>query len=370
MVAPPQGQEPEENPLAASATVTTCRPAPGLARPALPSARGRGLSGPGPRGRRKRWAAGAVLLLCGCRTGGGTTVIKLGHGLDVSHPVHQAMELMAARADELSGGRLRIDVYPSEQLGTERQLLELLQIGSVGMTKVSAAVLENFAPSFQVLSLPYVFRDEAHHFQVLDGPIGRELLLGLEPYRLRGLTFYDAGSRNFYTKDRPVTGPDDLQGLKLRTQESATAMEMVRMLGGSPTPIAWGELYSALQQGIVDGAENNPPSFHLSGHYEIARYYTLNEHTRVPDVLLVSSTVWDDLTEEERGWLQAAVAESTVRQRELWKAAVDEALRAVEAAGVEVLHPDPAPFAARVAPMLEVFRDDPELEDLIRRIRG
>ncbi len=308
--------------------------------------------------------------ISGCAADSDVTVIKLGHGLDVTHPVNVAMEFMAERVLELSDGTMRVDIYPSEQLGTERQLLELLQIGSVGMTKVSAAVLENFAPTFQVLSLPYIFRDEAHHFDVLDGPIGEEMLLGLEPYRLRGLTFYDAGSRSFYTKAGLVETPADLTGLKLRTQESATAMELVRRLGGSPTPIAWGELYSALQQGIVDGAENNPPSFHLSGHYEIARYYTLNEHTRVPDVLLISASVWASLSEQERAWLGQAVTESTATQRVLWAEAVDEALEAVQAAGVEVLRPDPAPFAASVEPMFETYREDEELYGLIERIRG
>jgi len=264
---------------------------------------------------------------------------------------------------------MRIDVYPNEQLGTERQLLELLQSGSVGMTKVSAAVLENFAPAFQVLSLPYIFRDEAHQFRVLDGLVGEDLLLGLRPYRLHGLAFYDAGSRSFYTKDQPVRNPEDLAGLKLRTQESATAIQMVRAYGGSPTPIAWGELYSALQQGIVDGAENNPPSFYLSRHYEIARYYALNEHTGVPDVLLISSRVWDGLTDQEREWLTEAVAWSTRLQRELWRQSVDEALTAVAAAGVEVSRPDPAPFALKVESMIEAYGRDPEMLDLITRIR-
>jgi tripartite ATP-independent transporter DctP family solute receptor len=297
-------------------------------------------------------------------------VIKLGHGLDVTHSVHRAMELMAGRVAEASGGRMRVDIYPAEQLGSEGQLLELLQIGSVGMTKVSAAVLENFDPTYEVLSLPYIFRDEAHHFEVLDGPIGRELLLGLEPYRLRGLTFYDAGSRSFYTKDRPVRTPGDLSGLKLRVQQSPTAIELVRELGGSPTPIAWGELYSALQQGIVDGAENNAPSFYLSGHYEIARFYSLNEHTRVPDVLLVSTTVWNALTAEEQRWLSEAVVASTERQRVLWKESVSEALAAVEADGVEILRPEPEPFARAVAGMYESYRDRPEIYALIERIRG
>jgi len=306
--------------------------------------------------------------LAGCGSGGDVTVVKLAHGLDVTHPVHQAMELMAARAAEASGGRLRIDIYPSEQLGTERQALELLQIGSLGMTKVSAAVLENFAPSFKALSVPYVFRDEAHQFEVLDGAIGRELLDSVTPFRLQGLCFYDAGSRSFYAV-RPIRTPADLEGLKIRTQESPTAMEMVNALGGSATPIPWGELYTALQQGVVDGAENNPPSFHLSGHYEVARYYSLNEHTRVPDVLLIGTPTWDRLTPEEREWLQEAVAESAVRQRDLWREATDRALEAVRAEGVEVFRPDPAPFAAAVEELHGSYADDPEVYRLIQAIR-
>jgi TRAP-type C4-dicarboxylate transport system substrate-binding protein len=130
---------------------------------------------------------------------------------------------------------------------------------------------------------------------VLDGEIGRQLLAGAERFRLRGLAFYDAGSRSFYTRDRPVRSPADLAGLKIRTQESSTAMAMVSALGGAATPVAWGELYTALQQSVVDGAENNPPRFHLSRHYEVARYYALDEHTRVPDVVLVSTVVWNEL---------------------------------------------------------------------------
>lgn len=310
------------------------------------------------------------LMSSGCNRDTAVTVIKLAHGLDVTHSVHRAMVVMATHVAERSGGRMRIDIYPNEQLGTERQALELLQIGSLGMTKVSAAVLESFAPAFQVLSLPYLFRDEAHQYAVLDGRIGSELLLALAPYRLRGLAFYDSGSRSFYTKERPIRHPDDLQGLKVRTQESATAMELVRRLGGSPTPIAWGELYSALQQGIVDAAENNPPSFYLSRHYEIARFYSLNEHQRVPDVLLISTSAWNSLTFEEQQWLSDAVAESVVVQRALWHDSVVEALRAVREAGVEIIEPDPQPFAERVAPQYEAIRSDSILSDLIRRIRS
>jgi len=153
------------------------------------------------------------------------------------------------------------------------------------MTKVSAAVLENFAPQSKVLSLPYIFRDRAHAYRVQDSQLGKDLLQQSEKYWLRGLAYFDAGQRSFYTKERMVETPKDLEGLKIRVMESATAMSLVRSLGGAPTPISWGELYTALQQGIVDGAENNPPSFYTSRHYEICKYYSLNEHTAVPELL-------------------------------------------------------------------------------------
>ncbi|MCB0437094.1 MAG: DctP family TRAP transporter solute-binding subunit, partial [Mangrovimonas sp.] len=165
-------------------------------------------------------------------------------------------------------------IYPNQQLGSERENLELLQIGSLDMTKVSVGVMENFAPKMKVFGLPFLFRDKQHAFNVLDGPIGKELLDEGEKYWLKGLCYYDAGSRSFYTKDKPVMTPEDLKGSKIRVMESVTAMDMVRSLGGAPTPISWGELYTSLQQGVVDGAENNPPSFYLSRHYEVCKFYS------------------------------------------------------------------------------------------------
>lgn len=298
-------------------------------------------------------------------------MVRLGHGLDTSHPVHQAMEHMAERLRVYSKGRMRIDIYPSEQLGSERECIELLQIGSLGMTKVSASVMEGFAPSFKVLTLPYVFRDTAHFWAVLEGPIGKELLRSAEPYRLRGLAYYDAGSRSLYTRGRPVRTPADLDGLKIRTQESATAMSLVAALGGAPTPIAWGELYTALQQGVVDGAENNPPSYYLSRHYEVARFYTLDEHTAVPDVLLISTRVWQRLSAEERTWLEAASLSSARFQRAIWRTATEEALAAVQKAGVTVIRPDKQPFRSRMTELYARLRHaEPEIYRLVEQIEA
>lgn len=311
-----------------------------------------------------------LLLMAGCHRGGEVKVLKLAHGLDPAHPVHKAMVYMGERLAEKSGGTMRIDIYPSQQLGTEREAMELVQIGSLAMAKTSVSVMENFAPRYQVLGLPFIFDDEAHRFAVFDGPIGEEILRSSESIRLLGLCFYDAGNRSFYTVDRPIRTPEDLAGMKIRVQESQTSMRMVSELGGSPTPISFGELYTALQQGVVDGAENNPPSFYTSRHYEVAKYYTLNEHTGVPDVLLISTPIWDELTPQQQQWVQEAADESAEYQKVLWEEATEEALQAVQEAGVEVIRPDKGLFREKVADVLESYRNQPELYDLIQRIQA
>lgn len=309
------------------------------------------------------------LFLIGCDGENATKTIRLGHGLDVSHSVHKAMVKMAEDLKERSGGKLELKIYPSQQLGTERECLELLQIGSLDMTKVSVGVLENFAPKMKVLGLPFLFRDRQHSFDVLDGPIGEMLLNEGEKYWLKGLGYYDAGSRSFYTMNKPIEKPSDLEGEKIRVMESATAVNMVKELGGSPTPISWGELYTSLQQGVVDGAENNPPSFYLSRHYEVCKFYSLDEHTVLPDVLLIGTYVWDKLTEQEQNWLSDAVEESVKYQRMLWAEAEEEALREVQKAGVKIFRPDKTLFAEKVQPIYESYKDDPEIYPLIKQIQ-
>lgn len=315
------------------------------------------------------WSLGVVLLVSGCSGTGKVKVIKLGHGLGVTHPVHEAMVYMGEQLSIKSEGQLELKIYPNQQLGTERQLVELLQIGSLGMTKVSSATLESFAPAMQVLSLPYLFRDDAHRDLVLNGPIGRELLLSAEQYWLRGLCFYDAGKRSFYSKEAPIERPEDLVGKKIRTLESAMAIDMIKYFGGSPTPLAYGELYTALQQGVVDMAENNPPSLYTSRHYEVCKFYSLDEHTAVPDVVVVSTKVWELLTEEQKIWLQEAADASAAYQYQLWAASVEESFEALKAGGVQIIRPDKAPFRAAVAPIYDAFEADwPALHRYVQQI--
>jgi len=294
-------------------------------------------------------------------------VLKLGHGLDTSHPVHLAMEFMKERLQELSGGSVTVDIYPSSVLGSETQCIEQLQNGSLAMTKTSSAAMENFIPTMVIFGLPYVFRDAEHNWKVLNGEIGQQLLQQGESRFLRGLCYYDAGSRNFYTKERPVRTPADLKGLKIRVQNSKTAIDMVKAMGGSPTPIAWGELYSALAQGTVDGAENNLPSFTSNKHYEVCKHFSLDGHTRVPDMLLMSSRVWDKLDPQIQAWVQQAADESSVFQRKLWKEKTVEAMEQARAEGVAIYEVDVAAFADKVAPMLQEV-ENPEVKALLKRI--
>jgi tripartite ATP-independent transporter DctP family solute receptor len=314
-----------------------------------------------------------LLLLSGCgRTQVGAKVLRLAHGLDTTHPVHLGMVYMAEKLKEKSDGTMAIKIYPGEQLGDEREALELLQIGSLGMTKVSSSVIENFAPDYSVLGLPYLFRDDQHRFAALNGQIGQELLDSTAEYRFRGLCYYDAGTRNFYTTmaDRPIRSPEDLIGVKVRVQPSPMAIAAMQALGASPTPVSWGELYTALQQGVVDAAENNPPTFMTSRHFEVCTSYTLDEHTAVPDVLLISERVWQSLTSEQQRWVKESAMESADYQSTVWKKATAEALQTVAAAGVEIIRPDKGPFREKVQVMYAALEtENPDLAALARRIR-
>ena len=314
---------------------------------------------------------GLFLLFSSCKNENKVKAIKLAHGLDVNHSVHKAMVRMGEELAKNSNGKLALEIYPSQQLGTERECLELLQIGSLDITKVSAGALENFVPRMKVFGLPYLFRDRQHSFDVLDGKIGKELLADGEKFWLKGLGYYDAGSRSFYTKEKPINSPEDLFGLKVRVMESVTAMNMVKNLGGSPTPISWGELYTSLQQGVVDGAENNPPSFYLSRHYEVCKYYSLDEHTVLPDVLIAGTHLWEKLNKEEQNWLQDAADKSIVYQRKLWMEAEKEALTEVQKAGVTIIKPDKSLFEAKVQIMYQEYKENnPEVYQLIQQIKS
>lgn len=302
-------------------------------------------------------------------SGAGKTILKLGHTLDTNHPVHKAMEYMGKRLAELSGSTVELQIYSSGTLGSETQCIEQLQNGDLAMTKTSAAAAENFESEFSVFGMPYLFRDEAHYWDVLKSDIGREMLTKAESNGLKGLCYYDAGSRNFYTVNKPIKTTDDLKNMKIRVMNSPTAMNMVECLGGSPTPIAWGELYTALAQGTVVGAENNMPSFTSNKHYEICKHFSNDAHTRIPDVLWMSTKIWDKLTPEIRKWLQQAADESSEYQCELWKKMTEESVEQSIAEGVTIYDVNIQEFADKVKPMYDALKDEKVIE-LVKRIRG
>jgi tripartite ATP-independent transporter DctP family solute receptor len=311
------------------------------------------------------------LLLCACGVTHAAVrpevALKLGHGLDITHPVHKAMVFMAEKVREKSGGRMRVEIFPNEQLGNEKECIEALQLGYLAMTKTSSAPMEGFVPQMQVFGIPYLFRDAEHFWKVCNGPVGKKLLLAGESKRLRGLCYYDAGARSFYAK-KPILAPSDLTGLKIRVQSSIMSIKMVQAMGGSPTPIPWGELYTALDQGVVDGAENNTPSFRTSRHYEVCKYYSLDEHTRLPDILIISARVWDRLTPEQQRILQEAVDESVEYQRKIWAEAEEADLKIVQEGGAEILRPDKAPFRESVRSVWKEF-EGTEIGTLIQQIQ-
>ncbi len=290
-------------------------------------------------------------------TAGGVKVLKLSHGLDTKHPVHLGMVEMQKELAAISNGQMAITIYPGGQLGSEREVIEQMQLGALAMCKSSAASMENFCPIMSVFSLPYIFRDSEHYWKVLDGEVGQRLLNApnTDQIGLKGLCYYDAGARSFYLPDTEINNPADLKGKKIRVMNSETAMAMVKAMGGIPTPMSWGELYTALQQGLVDGAENNPPSFLTSRHCEVAKCFSLDEHARIPDMLMISKKVWDSLSSQQQNWLQKSALASSHFQRKLWAEKTKEALAEVQKMEkpVKVIYPDKKPFIEAVKPLID-----------------
>lgn len=295
-------------------------------------------------------------------------MLKLAHGLPPAHSVHLGLVRMQEELKELSGGKMDIDIYPSGQLGAEVQVIQLLQIGSLDITKVSSAALEGFVDEFKVFGIPYIIRSREHLESVLQGEVGEEILDTTTPYLFKGIGYFDAGTRGFYTVNRPIHTPEDLKGLKIRVQKSPIAVEMMQTYQGSATPIDYGELYTALQSNVVDGAENNTPSVTTAYHHEVVKYYTDNQHTMCPDVIIISTHTWDKLSQQEREWVKEAADRAYNYQTKLWREQELESIEVMKASGVEVITPDKQLFIDASQPMIERYREDPTFSELINKI--
>ena len=310
------------------------------------------------------------LVLSACTDIQDRKMLYLAHSLPTSHPVHKGILDMQKFLNQKSGGKLQIKVFPDGQLGSEREVLELLQIGSIAITKVSASALSNFAPEYQVTVVPYLFRDDAHLWRNLEGEVGQQLLGSGSDYLLRGLCFYDAGARSFYTKTKAINSPDDLDGMKIRVQNDKMSVSLANTLGAAATPMSFGELYTALQQGVVDGAENNIPSFVSSNHFEVCKYYTFDDHTMIPDVVIIGTKFWNALTDQEKGWLKSAADESVVSQKRYWKETIEANMAMLEKEGVQFFYPDKKPFQAKSRSIMENMMEDPKMKAIIDKINS
>lgn len=313
-----------------------------------------------------------ILLICvSCKQNTDNKMMYLAHTLPQTHPVHKGILEFQRALKQKSGGKLQVKIFPDGMLGSEREVLELLQIGSVAVTKVSAATMSNFVAEYHILGIPYLFRNKEHQFDVLEGELGKSILQKGDKFWLRGLCYYDAGSRSFYTSSKAIRTPNDLKGLKIRVMNNQMAINMVNTLGGSATPMAYGELYTAIQQGVVDGAENNPPSFVSSNHHEVSKYYTLDQHSSVPDVLIIGTKFWNKLSKEEKIWVQEAANESSQAEKIFWKESEEESMRIAKKFGVEIIIPEISLFAEKSKPVLDDFlKEYPNMIDLVTKIKA
>lgn len=293
--------------------------------------------------------------------------MRLGHGLPEDHAVHKAVVKFADLVKERSGGEIEIKVFANGVLGGEREMLEQVQNGVLEITKASASPLETFSTDYKVFNLPFVFRDRDHFFKVLTSPVGESILASSKKRGFIGLAYYDSGARSFYAK-KAINTPDDLKGMKIRVQQSPTTIKMIQALGATPTPMAWGEVYSALQTGVVDGAENNVTALTNGRHGEVCKFYSETEHQIVPDVLVMSSVRWDSLKKQHQEIIKKAAVNSYEYQKSLWGAFEKVEREKSLALGVKFNTPNKQAFVAKVKPMMDEERKNPATAKLLDAI--
>jgi tripartite ATP-independent transporter DctP family solute receptor len=301
-------------------------------------------------------------------TASAATILKLSHNQDKDHPVHKSMQYMANKVKEYSHGEVIIRIYPNGQLGTQRESMELMQNGALDIVKSNASELESFEPAYGAFNIPYIFHDVDHFYRVINGDVGEKILAASKDKGFIGLTYYDGGARSFYAQ-KAINSPADLKGMKIRVQPSPTAVEMIKLMGGSATPLSYGELYTALQQGVVDGAENNPTALTNSRHGEVAKFYSLDEHTMIPDVLVIGNKSWAKLTESQQVAVKKAATESMMYHKDLWKTMIDEAIaKAKNDMKVQFVTVEKQPFIDAVKPMHDQALNNGAIAEYVKGI--
>ena len=312
-------------------------------------------------------ALGAGALLPACKP----VMSGLLTGADAhpgDYPTVRAVEFMGRYLEERTEGRLGIKVFAGGQLGSETDTLEITSFGGIDLNRVNFAPLNSIEPMTLPFCLPFVFDSVGHMRRVVDSDVGDEVLASLEPHNLIGLCFYDSGARSFYNVRRPITKPSDMQGLKIRVPASDLYISMVNALGANAVPIPFGEIYQSLAQRVIDGAENNWPTFVGERHYEVANYLSLTQHLLTPEALVMSKASWDRLAKEDQVLLREAAKASVIEMRRLWDVRVDEAKAAVAASAVEVNEVATQPFADLMRPVWDQFITSPAQQRVVQRI--
>ena len=285
-----------------------------------------------------RWAAAAFFLATSGVAGHVSAKdLVVAEVLAAEHIIVKSEELMASRVAELTGGQLKLQIKHSAQLGNENQYWDKVRNGSLDIARVNLGVLVNDVASAKLLSLPYLFRSRDHMWRVLAGDFGKRIKAEVEKTGAVVLAYYDSGTRCFYTTKKPIQKRADFAGQRIRVQNSPVYQDLVTELGGKPLVIGYDKVVEAFKNGEIDGAENNLPSYVSSDHYKYARYYSMDEHSSVPEVLLVSKKVWDGLTPDQRSALSKAAEESSVSMKKLWAEAEAQALAKVKKEGVTVI---------------------------------
>jgi tripartite ATP-independent transporter DctP family solute receptor len=285
------------------------------------------------------------------------------------YPTVRAVVFMSDQLSKATNGKYSIKVFANSQLGSEKDTIEQVKLGAIDFLRVNSGTLNTICPAMMIPVLPFVFRDTAQMHAVLDGPIGDEILADCDSQGMIGLAWYDSGSRSFYTK-KPVHSMADLKGMKIRVQQSDVWVSMMRALGANATPMPAGEVFTGLKTGLIDGAENNWPSYQSFHHYEVATNYTLTEHSMAPEVLLMSKRVYDGFSADEKLAVRKAARDSVPYMRGLWQEKEISSRAIVEKAGVEVIKIDKAPFQAAMKPVYDQFVSDPKIKALLVRIQA
>lgn len=301
--------------------------------------------------------------------GSDTKVYKVAHNLATDHPYHTGLVKFDELLKERSNGRFSLEIFPSAQLGSEREAIEGVQMGTIDMTLVSTAPLSGFSDSFLLVDLPFIFTSREHAYAVLDGEIGQQMFAGLDGTGIKGLTFFENGFRNVTNSKKPIVHPEDIKGIKIRTMENPIHMDSFRVLGADPTPMAFGELFTALQQKTVDAQENPIALMYSSKFHEVQNYLSLTGHFYAPASLLMNEGLWNDLSDEDRELILQCANDARDWQRETIKAMDDDVLKKFEEAGMVISEVDPVEWQEAMAPVYEQWQDKIG-KDLIEKVKA